>query len=154
MKRWDESGCQYSSACLGCVDSLIHPSYSIPPSKRWGSVVELTCHLQDSTPYGIKFSRKTYRPSPTKGVTQKDPSLIGGPLIGGYTEVELSGFGAVHELAMACQTKWRGLKVIHLTTDCLMREDLYRQFLHPHSSPPLPSPLLPSPPLPSKNSAF
>jgi hypothetical protein len=43
--------------------------YSIPPYKRWGSVAELTCHLQSSTPHGTKFSHKTYRPSPTKDVT-------------------------------------------------------------------------------------
>jgi hypothetical protein len=59
--------------------------YSLPPYKWWGSVAELTCHLQGSTPYGIRFSHKTYRPSPTKGVTWKDPAIIRGPLIGGYT---------------------------------------------------------------------
>jgi hypothetical protein len=37
--------------------------------KRWGSVSELTCHLQGSTAHGIRFSHKTYRPSPTKDVT-------------------------------------------------------------------------------------
>jgi hypothetical protein len=62
-----------------------------PPFKRWGSVAELTCHLQDSTPSGIRFSHKTYRPSPTKDVTQKDPPLIRGTLIRGYTV----GFGYV-----------------------------------------------------------
>jgi hypothetical protein len=43
--------------------------YSIPPYKRWASVAELTCHLQGSTPYGIRFSHRTYRPLPTKDVT-------------------------------------------------------------------------------------
>jgi hypothetical protein len=32
-----------------------------------GSAAELACHLQGSTPYGIRFSHKPYRPSPTKG---------------------------------------------------------------------------------------
>jgi hypothetical protein len=59
--------------------------YSIPPYKRWGSVAELTCHLQGSTSYGIRLSHKTYRPSPNKDVTQKDPPLMKGPLIGEYT---------------------------------------------------------------------
>jgi hypothetical protein len=54
-----------------------------PPYKRWGSVVDLTRHLQGSTPYGIRFSHKTYRPSPTKDVTWKDPPFIRGPLKGG-----------------------------------------------------------------------
>jgi hypothetical protein len=36
-------------------------------------------------PYGIRSSHKAYRPSPTKDVTEKDPPLIRGPLIGGYT---------------------------------------------------------------------
>jgi hypothetical protein len=63
---------------------------SIPPYKRWGSVAELTCHLQNSTRYGIIFSHKAYRPSLIKDVTQedvtkKDPPLIRGPLTGGYT---------------------------------------------------------------------
>jgi hypothetical protein len=59
--------------------------YSIPSYKRWGSLAELTWHSQCSTPYGIRFSHKIYRPSPTKDVTWKDPSLIRGPLIGGCT---------------------------------------------------------------------
>jgi hypothetical protein len=59
-------------------------AYIIPLYKRWGSVEELTCHLQGSTPYGIKFFHKTYRPSPDKDVTCKDPPLIRGPLIGVY----------------------------------------------------------------------
>jgi hypothetical protein len=42
-----------------------------------------TCHLQGFTPYGIRFSHKTYRPSPTTDVTWKDPPYIRGPLIGG-----------------------------------------------------------------------
>jgi hypothetical protein len=42
---------------------------SVYPYKRWGSVAELTCHLQGSTRYGIRFSHETYRPSPTKDVT-------------------------------------------------------------------------------------
>jgi hypothetical protein len=47
-----------------------HPkNYSILLYKRWGSVADLTCHLQGSTPYGIRFSHKSYRPSPTKAVT-------------------------------------------------------------------------------------
>jgi hypothetical protein len=57
---------------------------SIPPYKRLGSVAELTCHSQVSTPHGIKFSHKKYRPSPTKDVNKKD-HLIRGPLIEGYT---------------------------------------------------------------------
>jgi hypothetical protein len=64
----------------------------LPPYKLWGSVAELTCHLQGSTPYGVKFSPKTYRPSPTKDVTWKDPPLIRGPLIGGYTVLQCSRF--------------------------------------------------------------
>jgi hypothetical protein len=32
--------------------------YNIPPYKRWGSVEELTCHLQGSIPYGRRFSHK------------------------------------------------------------------------------------------------
>jgi hypothetical protein len=67
------------------VGSAIFLLYSTPPHKRWGSVAELTYHLQGSTPYGIRFSHKTYRPSPTKDVTKKDPPLIRGPLIGGCT---------------------------------------------------------------------
>jgi hypothetical protein len=55
-------------------------NHSIPSYKRWGSVAELTCYLQGSTPYGIKLSHKTYRPSPTKDVTWKAPPLIRGPL--------------------------------------------------------------------------
>jgi hypothetical protein len=51
--------------------------YSNPPYKRWGSVAELTCHLQDPTPSAIRFSRKIYRPSPTKDVTEKDPPYEG-----------------------------------------------------------------------------
>jgi hypothetical protein len=51
-------------------------AYSTSPYERWGLVAELTCHLQNSTPYGIRFSQKTYRPSPTKDVTWKDPPLI------------------------------------------------------------------------------
>jgi hypothetical protein len=43
--------------------------YSISPYKRWGSVAELKCHLQGSNHYGMSFSHKTYRPSPTKDVT-------------------------------------------------------------------------------------
>jgi hypothetical protein len=43
--------------------------------------------IQGSTPYGIRFSHKTYRPSPTKDVTYKDPPLIRGPLIGRYAVV-------------------------------------------------------------------
>jgi hypothetical protein len=58
--------------------------YSIPPCKRWGPVAELTRHLQGSTPSGIRFSHKNYRPSPTKDVTYKDPPLLRGPLIMGY----------------------------------------------------------------------
>jgi hypothetical protein len=42
--------------------------YSIPLYKLWGLVAELICHLQGSTPYEIRFSHKTYRPSPTKDV--------------------------------------------------------------------------------------
>jgi hypothetical protein len=59
--------------------------YSMPPYKRWGSVAELTCHLQDSTTCGIRCSHKTNRPSPTKDVNQKDPPFIRGPLVGGCT---------------------------------------------------------------------
>jgi hypothetical protein len=44
-------------------------TYSIPPYKRWGPGEELTCQLQGFTSYGIRFSHKTYRPSPTKDVT-------------------------------------------------------------------------------------
>jgi hypothetical protein len=51
--------------------------------KQWGSVAELTCHLQGSIPYGIRSSYKIYRPSLTKDVTKKDPPLIRGPLTGG-----------------------------------------------------------------------
>jgi hypothetical protein len=58
---------------------------SIPLYKRWGSVAELTCHLQGTTAYGIRISHKTYRPSPTRNVTWKDPPLIRGPLTGGKT---------------------------------------------------------------------
>jgi hypothetical protein len=46
------------------------------PYKRWGSVAEITCHLQGSTPNGIRFSHKTYRPSATKDVAEKDPPLV------------------------------------------------------------------------------
>jgi hypothetical protein len=35
-----------------------------------------------STLYGIRFSHKTYRPSPTRDVTWKDPPLVRGPLLG------------------------------------------------------------------------
>jgi hypothetical protein len=35
------------------------PYDSIPPYKRWGSVAELTCHLQGFTPDGIRFSHIT-----------------------------------------------------------------------------------------------
>jgi hypothetical protein len=55
------------------------------PLKMWGPVAELTCYLQGSTLYGIKFSHKTYRPSPTTDVTWKDPPHIKAPLTGGYT---------------------------------------------------------------------
>jgi hypothetical protein len=41
------------------------------------SVAELRCHLQSSSPYGIRFSHKTYRPSPIKDVTWKNPLLEG-----------------------------------------------------------------------------
>jgi hypothetical protein len=70
--------------CFYCFDAK---SFQIQytPSKRWGSVVELTCHLQGSTPYGIRFFHKTYRPSPTKDVSYRDPLLIRGPLVGGDT---------------------------------------------------------------------
>jgi hypothetical protein len=35
------------------------PAYTVKPHyKRWVSVAELTCHLQGSTPYGIRFSHK------------------------------------------------------------------------------------------------
>jgi hypothetical protein len=60
---------------------------SMTPYKRWGSVAEVACHVQGSTPYGIRFSHEFYRPSPTKDVTEKDPPLIREPLIGGYTVV-------------------------------------------------------------------
>jgi hypothetical protein len=43
--------------------------YSIPPYMRWGSVAELTCYLQGSTPQGIRLSHKSYRPWPTKDFT-------------------------------------------------------------------------------------
>jgi hypothetical protein len=56
----------------------------MPPYKRWGSVAELTWHLQGSTPYGRRFSHKIYRPSPTKDITWKDPPLIRGSLIREY----------------------------------------------------------------------
>jgi hypothetical protein len=35
--------------------------------------------------YGLRFSHKTCRPSPTKDVTWKDPPLMRGPLIEGDT---------------------------------------------------------------------
>jgi hypothetical protein len=44
-------------------------TYTVYPYKRWGSVAGLTYHLQGSTPYWIRFPRKTYRPLPTKDVT-------------------------------------------------------------------------------------
>jgi hypothetical protein len=85
--------------CLECVRlggwkvSFDYPAfnfkhYSLLPYKRWGTVAELTCHLQASTPYGIRFSHKTYRPSPTKDLTYKDPPLTRGPLVGGYTVMD------------------------------------------------------------------
>jgi hypothetical protein len=63
------------------------PAYRSSPVqyKRWGSVAELICQLQGSTPYGIRLSHKIYRPAPTKDGTWKDPPLVRGPLIGGYT---------------------------------------------------------------------
>jgi hypothetical protein len=52
------------------VPQLVHfCTYSTPPYKRWGSVAELTCHLQGSNLYGIRLSHKIYRPSLTKDVT-------------------------------------------------------------------------------------
>jgi hypothetical protein len=38
--------------------------------------------IQGFTPYGIRFSHKMYRPSPTKDVTWKDHPLASRPLIG------------------------------------------------------------------------
>jgi hypothetical protein len=51
---------------LGCCFHTCN-TYGIPPYKRWGWVAELTCHLQGSTPSGIRFSHKTT--SPTRDVT-------------------------------------------------------------------------------------
>jgi hypothetical protein len=49
--------------------------HNIRPYKWWGSVAEMTCHLQGPTPYGVKFFHKTYRPSTTKDITSKDSPL-------------------------------------------------------------------------------
>jgi hypothetical protein len=48
----------------------------------WGSPWR---RLESRVPtlHRIRFCRKTYRPSPTKDVTKKDPPLVRGPLIGG-----------------------------------------------------------------------
>jgi hypothetical protein len=73
-----------SGHCIQDMLALSLIGIQYPLYKRWGSVAELTCHLQGSTPCGIRFSHKTYRPAPTKDVTLKDPPLISGPLIGKY----------------------------------------------------------------------
>jgi hypothetical protein len=75
--------------------------HSIPPYKRWGSVAELTCHLQSSTLYGIRLSHKTHRPSPTKDVG-RILSTIRGPLIGEYT-VQIDFLSICVQILISCR---------------------------------------------------
>jgi hypothetical protein len=58
------------------------PTVYLPVS---GEVRSRSLHVTYRVSPLIRFSHKTYRPSPKKDATWKDPPLIWGPLIGGYT---------------------------------------------------------------------
>jgi hypothetical protein len=83
----------------------------------------------DMSPTGFhplwdKIPQKTYRPSPTKDVTQKDPSIIRGPLIGGRLYGEIPSHIAGLDLTVSFHA------VIQLTV-------LKSDFLRIRANPPL-----------------